>query len=302
VDYISGNGCYVILDLHNFSIGEMVAEIHSMPDMKSIGFWESVAARYANDSAVLFGLYNEPHDVSWSVWKFGGWVTPQKSGETTYRSPGMQGLLNVVRSTGARNIVIAGGLDWGYDLRGVPEYALDDPCGKVMYDTHIYPWKGNERDWDEHIGHVIGKYPVLVGEVGCEPDEAFDPHKWSDEVLCYISKYELNWTAWCFHPSAGPCILEDWTYKPTPYWGDFVKRALGDVFHTGDALPSWDVNEDGRMDVLDLVLVCRHFGAIMKTDLYPNPDVNGDGSIDLLDVALVSEHFGETYSLAVQYQ
>ena len=117
VRYISENGCYVIIDLHNFVIEGQAREIHNigeiydMPNMKSIDFWNNVAARYANNPAVLFDLYNEPHDESWNIWKFGGWVTTRIEVEATYESPGMQALLDVVRSTGAENIVIGGGLD-----------------------------------------------------------------------------------------------------------------------------------------------------------------------------------------------
>jgi endoglucanase len=300
VRYVSENECYVILDLHNFAMGQAreiynIPEIYDMPDMNSVEFWKGVSARYANEPAVLFDLYNEPHDVSWDIWKFGG--TVRRAG-SSYRSPGMQELLNVVRLTGARNVVIAGGLDWGYDLRGIPEYALDDPCGNVMYGTHIYPWKGNEKDWDEHVGHVIGKCPILMGEVGCEPDENYNPYTWANEVLCYIHKYELNWTAWCFHPSAGPCILEDWTYTPTPYWGDFVKRALRPAPYIGDVIPPWDVNKDGRADILDFVLIARSFGRVIIVPPYPNPDVNGDGKVDISDLVLTGQHLGETYSSA----
>ena len=246
VRYISENGCYVIIDLHNFAIEGQAREIHSapeiydMPNMKSVDFWQDVAARYANAPAVLFDLYNEPHDESWNVWKFGGWVRTNLTVDTTYQSPGMQALLDVVRSTGAENVVIAGGLDWGYDLRGIPEYALDDPYGNIVYGTHIYPWKGNEADWNRSVGHVIGRFPILVGEVGCEPNSvpwpSYDPYTWAVEVLSYINEHRLNWTAWCFHPSAGPCLIKDWTYEPTPYWGDFVKEALEPVPNVPDSL------------------------------------------------------------------
>ncbi|MHC4596834.1 MAG: hypothetical protein ACYS19_18050, partial [Planctomycetota bacterium] len=53
--------------------------------------------------------------------------------------------------------------------------------------------------------------------------------------MTYINKHGLNWTAWCFHPYAGPPLLEDWDYTPTPYWGDFVKRALEPLPYISDA-------------------------------------------------------------------
>ena len=55
----------------------------------------------------------------------------------------------------------------------------------------------------------------------------------------------------------------------------------------------WDVNEDGRVDILDLVLVGWHFGEVIEEPIRPNPDVNGDGVVDISDLVLVGRHFGE---------
>ena len=46
-----------------------------MPDRNSLTFWKDVAEIYKDHPAVLFDLYNEPHDVSWDVWLKGGKVT-----------------------------------------------------------------------------------------------------------------------------------------------------------------------------------------------------------------------------------
>ena len=77
------------------------------------------------------------------------------------------------------------------------------------------------------------KYAVYVGEVGCEPAkpgapswQQVDPSTWAPQVLAYINKHQFSWTAWSFHPSAGPSVIADWNDTPTPYWGTFVKAAL----------------------------------------------------------------------------
>jgi hypothetical protein len=59
--------------------------------------------------------------------------------------------------------------------------------------------------------------------------------------------------------------------------------------------PSWDVNRDGKVDIIDLVLVGQRFGQDIPTSLEHNPDVNGDGKVDILDLILVGVHFGEVY-------
>ncbi|MEI7578094.1 MAG: cellulase family glycosylhydrolase [Armatimonadota bacterium] len=233
VKKIAEKNCYVLLDLHWSDAGQWGQNVgqHKMPDANTVVFWKDFAKRYANNPAVLFDLYNEPHSVSWEIWKNGGQVEDSSKG-VTYRSPGMQTLLNTVRSTGAKNVVVAGGLDWAYDLRGVLSgYGLNDPSGNgIVYATHIYPWK---KDWDANVTPVFAKYPVIVGEVGTKPwKEGDPPHEnvytedWAPAVMAYIEKHKLNWTAWSFHPSANPCIITDWSYKPTSYWGKYVKEAL----------------------------------------------------------------------------
>ena len=56
--------------------------------------------------------------------------------------------------------------------------------------------------------------------------------------------------------------------------------------------PAWDVNEDGIVNILDLVLIARFFGL---SDFRANPrvDVNGDSVINILDLVVVASHFGE---------
>ena len=55
----------------------------------------------------------------------------------------------------------------------------------------------------------------------------------------------------------------------------------------------WDVNEDGETNILDLIVVARHFGEEIAVPSYPNPDVNSDGTVDILDLALIAKHFRE---------
>ena len=47
----------------------------------------------------------------------------------------------------------------------------------------------------------------------------------------------------------------------------------------------WIVNEDGVVNILDLVAVASGFG---KTE----PDINGDGVVNILDLVLVAEELG----------
>lgn len=241
VEHAVAHGAYLVLDLHTFGA----------PMAEHVEFWKDAATRYKNHPAVLFDLFNEPHGISWKIWRDGGDlkgpdnkvgdVNPVENNEVQDEeiSVGMQALVDAVRSTGARNIVIAGGLDWSYTLAGVLKgFALDDRGGNgIMYSHHNYPWK---KGWQQAVVDVAAKYPIFVGEVGCpekwadfsfikegERYEKLGPGcEWPADMLGLIQKYKLNWTGFSFHPKCGPMVISDWNYTPTPYWGVYVKEAL----------------------------------------------------------------------------
>jgi len=67
-----------------------------------------------------------------------------------------------------------------------------------------------------------GRYAVLVGEFGANRG---DPKPFLSQVLDYIHRHKLHWTAWCSHPGATPTMIRDWRYTPTAF-GAVVKSAL----------------------------------------------------------------------------
>ncbi len=239
----ANRGAYVVLDLHNYRA----------PRPEHIDFWTDAATRYKNHPAVIFDLLNEPHGTTWEIWRNGGYVAERKAGadednfltdeekikaKLGFHSPGMQKMLETVRDTGARNVVVAGGLDYAYDLSGILKgFALEEKGGNgIIYASHIYPWK---RNWQSKMLDVAAHHPILIGEVGAdhkkqpwETEQNFvQPHTWVPDMLGLIQKHRLNWTGWCFHPKAGPCMIADWQYTPTTYWGEAAKRALaGETF------------------------------------------------------------------------
>ncbi|MFH1496718.1 MAG: cellulase family glycosylhydrolase [Verrucomicrobiota bacterium] len=234
----ANRGAYVVLDLHHYRA----------PRPEDVDFWKDAAARYKDHPAVLFDLLNEPHGIPWETWQKGGFVEEKKKAgdedaflseaekrenKRGFDSPGMQGLLDAARSTGAKNVVVVGGLDYAYSLTGVLEgHALTDHAGNgIMYATHIYPWK---KGWQKRFLDVAAKYPILVGEVGGDAKKMTwlpanhqeNVDTWAPAMIGVIQKHRLNWTAWCFHPKASPRMLLDWDYTPTPFWGQLAKDAF----------------------------------------------------------------------------
>lgn len=239
VTLCANRGAYLVLDLARY---RAPAERHRV-------FWLDAAKRYANHPAVLFDLFNEPHGISWKVWRDGGFVDDpdateidesaflseaDKKANRGFLSVGMQGLLDAVRSTGAKNVAIVAGNGWANDLSGIlDDYALSDPDGHgIVYSWHAYHW---HKDWAK-ILPVLERHPVFLGETGAAPREEMDfiPYDWKEDpytfvpdLLGFIQKYRIHWAGWSLHPQAAPSMVLDWDYTPTPYWGAFAKDALG---------------------------------------------------------------------------
>ena len=232
----ANRGAYVVLDLHRFRA----------PKPEFLEFWKDAATRYKNHPALIFDLLNEPHGISWEIWRNGGFVGDKKDADQAafltaedkaksqgFQSPGMQAMLDAVRSTGAKNVVLVGGLDYAYQLDGILNgYGLEDKTGDgIIYATHVYPWK---KGWQKYFLDAAAKYPILLGEVGGDakkmdfmPQEIQeDVETWMPDMLGLIQKYKLHWTGWCFHPRATPRMILDWDYTPTPFWGQLAKDAL----------------------------------------------------------------------------
>jgi endoglucanase len=248
VNLCASKGVYIMLDLHWSDTGVWGEQIgqHSMPDENSAAFWKDLASVYANHPAVIYDLYNEPHDVSWDIWLNGGQITerPNRRRQTpkTFMAVGMQQLLDTVRQAGAKNLVVIGGLDWAYDFSCILEgRQLKDSTGNgIVYANHCYNNKNQAVEtWIANMEKAAKRFPIIISEFGgayykpgTEPPRrrfSFGRRNdgdWLMRVLQAIEDHKWSYTAWDFHPSAGPTLISGWDYKPTPGFGVYVKQML----------------------------------------------------------------------------
>lgn len=235
----ANRGVYVILDLHRFRA------IHQ----DHVDAWKKIAETYRDHPAVLFEIFNEPHGISWEVWRDGGLV-PLKKGMSdednflpesekvarglAFHSPGMQAAVDAIRGTGATNVIIAGGVNYAGDLSGIADgFALTERGGNgIAYAWHQYWW---HRGWAKTVLPVIDTHAVVVTECGASldkmtfinPRDFAEPLGWSENFLGFLQEHRLSYTAFSFHPKCGPPAISDMEGTPTPAWGAFVKAALG---------------------------------------------------------------------------
>jgi parallel beta-helix repeat protein len=61
-------------------------------------------------------------------------------------------------------------------------------------------------------------------------------------------------------------------------------------------VPTIDVNNDGLIDIVDIVFIALAFGSKPGDPNWnPYADLNQDGIVDIVDIVMIAIHFGETY-------
>ena len=184
-------------------------------------FWRHMAWQFGADGRILFELWNEPAFAA----------LPEDGGSRWMQlKPYWQQLIAVLRQNGSANIVLATGRQWGYVLKDIPDNLLED--ANTAYSWHVYPDsdKRGAEGWRENLSGLDRIKPVVVTEWGFDP-EGTNGHQGTAqsfgsafrEVL--LSGHALHYTAWCWHPTWTPRMLQpDWR-TPTEF-GRFVKETL----------------------------------------------------------------------------
>ncbi len=227
-------GLDVILDLHWSDRGDSDASVaggsskqdttggsnqQQMADTNSLLFWSDVASMFKNDPRVLFELYNEPNGIPWNVWLNGGM-------SAGFQVVGMQQLHDAVRAAGADNVVIAGGLDWAYDLSQAQNNLISGY--NIMYATHPY----NKTDdamggWGSHFGYLVDNNiaPVIATEFGDGTTNCTGA--WDTALIAFADAHKVSWTAWGWYPGgcSFPSLISSWDWTPTVQ-GLVVQNAL----------------------------------------------------------------------------
>jgi endoglucanase len=219
VDRLEAAGLYVVLDLHVAAPGGLqatgiipMADADHAPD-----FWRSVAAAYREDRSVLFDLYNEPHDVGWRCWERGCLVHDQRVG--TYRAAGMRELVEAVRSTGARQPVLLGGVGWARNLDRWLAHLPPDPAHAEVASNHTYNFAACFRACRRDLARIGRRHPVVTGELG----EGDCRHSYIDGYMGWADRHGVSYIGWAWDAHggwtcrSGPTLIRDYDGTPTGF-------------------------------------------------------------------------------------
>jgi hypothetical protein len=98
----------------------------------------------------------------------------------------------------------------------------------------------------------------------------------------YFNRLHIGSTAWYILAKRGF----------NPYWGISTTEKI--PYSGDDIVLTGDVNGDCRVDIFDLAIVGKNYGAIYGQDGYDhNADLNSDGKIDIFDLAIIGKNYGD---------
>lgn len=224
-------GLIAVLDLHWSGPGAQPATGQTrMADARDApAFWRSVAARFRNDPAVVFDLYNEPHDIGWGCWRDGCSVDG-------HQVAGMQQLVDAVRGTGATQPLILTGLAYGNDLSQWLAHRPRDPAGALVAGFHLYNFNAcvDEACWDRTVGPVAEQVPVVTGELGENDCSA----AFITRYLDWADRRGVSYLGWAWNPydcGGFPALITGYDGTPTPF-GAGLRDRLRRQAPTGVAL------------------------------------------------------------------
>ncbi|MEN8651949.1 cellulase family glycosylhydrolase [Streptomyces sp. 21So2-11] len=229
---VAAHGMTPIVELH-WTYGQYTgnsagcSDVHAscqkpMPNAQyTPSFWASVANTFKDDRRVVFDLFNEPYPdratptsaQAWSCWRDGG--TCPGIG---YEVAGTQDLLDTVRATGARNLVLVPGIAYSNDLSGWLAHAPTDPAGNLAAAWHVYNFNtcSNESCWEATLAPVAAKVPLVAGEIG----ENTCAHGFIDRVMKWFDDRGLSYLGWTWNTwdcASGPALISDYDGTPTAF-------------------------------------------------------------------------------------
>ena len=215
IEWSAALGAYTLLDLQWLDADTVYGHLNDhakspnrvapLPNALTIDLWAKLADRYRGETAVLFDLFNEPHDPLSD--DFLPLFLIDESGNAFESNadfvseeewlPWARRLVSVIRQIHPESLIFVGGLDWAFDLSRIRVNAPN-----IVYSTHVYPNRAS-RQWAAAFGDSAANVPVFVGEWGGSEEDL----DWGKQFADFLRSTPVaGWTAWSWQDK--PFLLQ----------------------------------------------------------------------------------------------
>lgn len=237
VDRLNAKGIYAVLDLHwSANTGLATKQTTMAAAAHALDFWTSVANTFKDSPMVLFDLYNEPilddsnnnpaNGDAWTCWLAG--CTTREG----WQAAGMQQMLDAVRATGAKQVVIANALNWGARLDGWLSHKPQDPTGNLMAGLHVYNINicRDAGCWNGAPSTVAAQVPLLAGEIGDKASNGSTTcgHSTIDGFMNWADAKGVSYLAWAWNtqPCTFPGLITNYDGSANAFGAAFKAHLL----------------------------------------------------------------------------
>lgn len=217
VDAAIREGLYVIIDWHDHH-----GEQHQK---EAEAFFGEMAQRYGKYPNVIYELYNEPLDVSWSV----------------VLKPYHQAVIDTIRHYDPDNLIICGTPNWSQDV----DFAANDPLegNNIAYTLHFYATTHRQELRSKALRALEKGIALMVTEYGtteASGDGVVD--KTETQVWWqFLDDHHISWCNWSITDKnessaalkSGASPQGGWQQEDITESGLFVRNAIRQKNHPG---------------------------------------------------------------------
>lgn len=215
VVYASSKGAYTVLDPHNYAryFGKVIGSAE-VPVEAFADFWKKLATEFKEDSSVIFGLMNEPHDMATESWL-----------------EAANAAIASIRSTNAQNLILvpgngySGAHSWNSDWYGTSNAVvmqnISDPGNNYAFEVHQYFDNNSSGSSETCVSASVGADRLksftswlrnnnqrgFLGEFGISSNETC--MQALDNMLEYLHSNTDVWLGWTY-------------WAAGPWWGDYM--------------------------------------------------------------------------------
>jgi endoglucanase len=226
---IEANNMFPVLALFMIAPGTTQAQNqNSMPDNDHApAFWQSVANTFKGDPKVIFRVQEEPRPrgntddtAAWTCWRQGdrqydtsNTLVPVSSTVNCsegFVAVGMQSLVNIIRGTGARNIIALPGTSYSNSMTHFLDAGiritdtLNPPQLIAAVDNYPFnPGCSDSTCWNAKYAPVIAVMPFWAGEIGEDIDGAVYTTTHVDALMAWLDSHGAGYSAWVWNTWGG---------------------------------------------------------------------------------------------------